>query len=134
MLDNSAEEGLAPVDLLKCSFMHCPSPSSSVDTLTSRHIVSTTAPPIAPPSEYSMGHRGSIPDLGGGSDSRAEGFSNLSSDTNSHMAPLGETMMSSMTMSGSQNTTITPAQHQTMVLREIIRMAHELSFLDLKHG
>ena len=29
MLDNSAEEGLAPVDLLKCSFMHCPSPSSS---------------------------------------------------------------------------------------------------------
>ena len=130
MLDNSAEEGLAPVDLLKCSFMHCPSPSSSVDTLTSRHIVSTTVPPIAPPSEYSMGHRGSIPDLGGGSDSRVEGFNNLSSDTNSHMVTLGETMMSSMTMSGSQNTTITPAQHQTMVIWVIIRMAHKLSFLD----
>lgn len=34
----------APVDLLKCSFMHCPSPSSSIDTLTSRH--------VPPPSQY----------------------------------------------------------------------------------
>jgi len=38
----------APVDLLKCSFMHCPSPSSSIDTLTSRHV----APPISPPTAY----------------------------------------------------------------------------------
>ena len=127
MLDNSAEEGLAPVDLLKCSFMHCPSPSSSVDTLTSRHIVSTTAPPIAPPSQYSMGHRGSIPDLAGDTISREESFNNLTSDSNSHMVSQGGMMISSMSMSGSQNTTITPAQHQTMVLWESVsKILHSL--------
>ena len=29
---------MAPVDLLTCSFMHCPSPSSSVDTLTNTRL------------------------------------------------------------------------------------------------
>ena len=115
MLSSSAEEGLAPVDLLRCSFMHCPSPSSSVDTLTSRHVISTSTPPIAPPSQYSLGHRGSIPDLGVSPDSRDESFHNLRTDANTHMVPQGEMMMSSMSMSGSRQTTITPSQHQTMV-------------------
>ena len=38
---------VAPVDLLTCSFLHCPSPSSSLDTLT-------TARPAH--SQYSFGH------------------------------------------------------------------------------
>ena len=115
--------------------MHCPSPSSSVDTLTSRHIVSTTTPPIAPPSQYSTGHRVSIPDLAGGSVSREESLNNFSSDINSHMVPQGEMMMSSMSMSGSQHTTITPAQHQTMVLWVIFMMTIKLSLIKISsHG
>ena len=41
---------VAPVDLLKCSFMHCPSPSSSVDTLTNTNTRQTN-------NQFSFGHR-----------------------------------------------------------------------------
>ena len=40
---------VAPVDLLKCSFMHCPSPSSSVDTLTNTNTRTTN-------NQFSFGH------------------------------------------------------------------------------
>ena len=40
---------VAPVDLLKCSFMHCPSPSSSVDTLTNTNTRQTN-------NQFSFGH------------------------------------------------------------------------------
>ena len=33
---SQTDSHVAPVDLLKCSFVHCPSPDSSMDTLTSR--------------------------------------------------------------------------------------------------